>query len=71
MMKNEQLTKYNDQALIPGPNETEKDFVQRAEYCLHLNQYLKDHIEEAIDTPTELTEPYTETKIIYDTSQIA
>jgi hypothetical protein len=41
-INDEQLLAYNQQGLIPGPQETEEEFIRRAEYCLNLKNTLAE-----------------------------
>lgn len=68
-----QLISFNRLGLIPGPEEKEKEFVDRAEYCLHLSQNLSRMMEEEIHFENEipkkktfLQEAYRITKPQYD-----
>jgi len=36
------LLQLNAQGIIPGPSETEEDFLKRADYCLNLNQKIPE-----------------------------
>lgn len=42
------LIEYNKQGLIPGPNEDEETFIQRAEYCLNLRKTILNELGEQI-----------------------
>lgn len=46
---NEEIIIWNQEGIIPGPNETEEEFRKRAEYCLQLkskfNESLQPHIQ--------------------------
>lgn len=66
------LIKYNQMGLIPGPEESETEFLERAEYCLNLKEILSkadlNNIE-VIDTPTSqavLSEAMAQTNLLYD-----
>lgn len=39
-LSDEQLIAYNRQGLIPGPDETEEEFLRRAQYCLNIGEEL-------------------------------
>lgn len=41
-MDEQALLKLNAQGIIPGPNETEEEFLKRADYCLNLNQKIPE-----------------------------
>lgn len=41
-----QLQKWNEQALIPGPEETEEKFKERALFCFNLKTYLSQNVAE-------------------------
>lgn len=45
MLTDEQLSFYNQQGLIPGPEEEEEEFIRRANYCLTLKAHLPDLFE--------------------------
>lgn len=51
-MKDDDLIRYNQMGLIPGPHEDEKQFLARVDYCLHLKEKLVD--ESGLDIPEEL-----------------
>ena len=39
-LSDHELLEYNKQGLIPGPQETEEAFAERASYCLHLKSLI-------------------------------
>ncbi|MEM1283033.1 MAG: hypothetical protein AAGG81_05715 [Chlamydiota bacterium] len=41
-ISDQDLSDYNHQGLIPGPNESEDGFLLRADYCQHIRQYLTE-----------------------------
>ena len=43
MLSEEQLHHFQSEGLIPGPDESEKRFIERANYCLAIDKTL-DHI---------------------------
>ena len=45
MHTNEDIQHWNQQGLIPGPEETEIDFTKRTYFCLHLEQALMKQLE--------------------------
>lgn len=45
MLSDQELCGYNQQGLIPGPEETEEEFIQRARFCLSLRQELANYSE--------------------------
>lgn len=47
-LTDEKLFEWNQQGLIPGPNETEEQFLARAEACLSLKSTIIDELKEAI-----------------------
>jgi hypothetical protein len=69
MISDEQLRTYNEQGLIPGPDDTEDEFLQRAEYNVHFTenvlatQAIPYHLEQSKDV---LAEAYPLTKKFYD-----
>lgn len=44
-LSDEELLAYNKQGLIPGPDESEVEFIRRAQYCVHLRQKLAESSE--------------------------
>jgi len=64
----QKLTEFNRQGLIPGPDENEKDFFERVEYCFEIKKHLKDHIEGDFDTDNQtlLSEAQPNTLKYYD-----
>lgn len=44
MISDEQLRFFNEQGLIPGPDESEETFAKRADYCLHLHEGLSSRL---------------------------
>lgn len=46
MILDEQLNFFNREGLIPGPCETEQEFLQRADYCLRMKENLPDLLQE-------------------------
>lgn len=40
-ISNQKLYDYNRQGFIPGPGESDKDYIERVEYCCNLRQHLK------------------------------
>lgn len=43
-ISDQQLLDFNTQGLIPGPSETEEQFLKRANYCLNIKDLLKDQL---------------------------
>lgn len=57
------LDEYNQKGLIPGPEESEEAFIERAEYCLNLEtEIFKD---EQIITEPLLQEPLKKSEALY------
>ena len=55
-MKSAEIDQYliwNQQGLIPGPGESEKDFCRRAEYCLQLVREIDPEFEQHFPFPKE------------------
>lgn len=51
-MTDDELLEYNRLGLIPGPNEEEKDFLQRVDFCLDLKEKLA--AQGSLDVPAEM-----------------
>lgn len=74
MLSDQELCVYNRQGLIPGPEETEEDFVRRAHFCLGLRQELSHYSEipiafeqiEADFSETILQPPFLITRPLFD-----
>lgn len=49
---NSELMTYNKMGLIPGPDETEEDFLKRVQYCLNLKENLASHKD--LELPEEI-----------------
>ncbi len=67
-MTSHELWNYNQLGLIPGPNETDHDFLNRAEYCLKLKDELPKILGETnqnID-PTQFENAFFNIKESYD-----
>lgn len=68
------LKQYNSEALIPGPGESEEEFIKRAEYCLHIRKHLLDKTDSPFpkkkesDPTSSLNEVFKKTKELYDIS---
>ncbi len=45
MLHSPSLLEYNAQGLIPGPGETESEFLKRVDYCLRLKEFIPDSLE--------------------------
>jgi hypothetical protein len=43
-----QLLRFNKQGLIPGPSESEEEFLQRASYCLNLKDLIQEKLEKEL-----------------------
>jgi len=41
-MKEQELAELNQQGFIPGPNESEQEFLNRANYCLNSRTHLEE-----------------------------
>lgn len=70
MVPDEKLIFFNQQGLIPGPDETEEEFIQRANYCLKLKANLPDLFDNVSSQELELGDEaihqaYALTKKIY------
>lgn len=45
MLSKEKFSYYNQQGLIPAPQESQEDFIRRAEFCLNLKEELSTHLD--------------------------
>lgn len=45
MTKTESYSELNREGLIPGPNETEQEYLERVQYCLHLKKNFKERVD--------------------------
>jgi hypothetical protein len=52
-LTDQELTRLNEEGLIPGPQETEEEFTRRARFCLHLRQELKERVGTELPFQTE------------------
>ena len=71
MISNAQLDAFNRQGLIPGPDETEEEFLERANYCLELKTSLPTPFENVSKEDLELgdscvKQAFSLTEKIYD-----
>lgn len=48
ILTTEQLITYNEQGLIPGPDESEEEYLKRVDYCLHLSERMDQEIHETV-----------------------
>lgn len=53
ILDDQELIVFNEQGLIPGPDESVEDFIHRAHYCVNLRQELAGHFDSII--PLEKT----------------
>lgn len=75
MISDAQLLELNQQGLVPGPNETEAQFVDRTQRCIRLKESivieLKEHVpfvQEELNTFTPIHQALSITKCLYDIS---
>lgn len=68
-----QLIEWNKQGLIPGPAETEEEFIERTHFCLHIEQELNQMAEAQLPFTTDdqasldtLQEAHQETIRLFD-----
>ncbi len=74
MISDQELLAYNQEGIIPGPDETEEQFLKRAPLCLRLRQELSKYSEmpssfvqlEADLTQTILQPAFVETRDLFD-----
>ncbi|MEC7840157.1 MAG: hypothetical protein VX777_08985 [Chlamydiota bacterium] len=68
LISDQYLSELNQQGLIPGPDESEEQFLQRAQFCLDIVEHLSNHTGETFE-PTDcsfLSEALPTTKELYD-----
>lgn len=55
LLSDEELWKYNEKGIIPGPDESEVDFLKRARFCLEIREILAH--QKTISLPLEGQDP--------------
>lgn len=65
LLSDAELLSLNQQGLIPGPNETESEFIKRANYCLNLKNILASELGLPQPVDSEIAK-----KLIQDASPI-
>lgn len=73
-INDENLLRYNQEGIIPGPNESEKDFLMRADYCTHIEEHLhqQTHFDfseaKKVSASSDLDEVHRSTRSLFDIS---